>query len=252
MRGAGLLHLPRGCVLSTALSSLQQETGFPSLSSPVLHHPCSHRPAPSKPCSSSLERGLKEKRGRDALRLLSAPKKMDGEVICCKNSWEGKGKTNRPLLTASQPASQPGFGDSGDTAPAPPQVCGWRCRTAPHAKNVACHLPPRPLLSPGGLSPDNPGGKPVWRSRWTQARRLSSSAPTSYTQPFFHRHGLHSSSSQPREQPPFPAGIIPPQVPDASRTPWSCPDAPSSSSWLFGLGRGSSVTLKREAFKKGR
>lgn len=181
VRGAGLLHLPQGSApgLCPEQGVILSATGNGMPSSPwLLHPPCSRTPAPSKPrssCSCSLGRALRGERGSDALRLPAPPKRWMERSLGRKR--EGK---------SAPPDRHPGCGDSGDTAPSPRPVPGvWvAVQDSPAAKNVPCRLSPRPLLSPAGLSPDNPGGKPVWRSRWTQARRLSSSAALSYTQPF--------------------------------------------------------------------
>lgn len=152
------------------------------------------------------------------------------------------------------------------------------CGLGPKAEPVRCHLPPRTLLSPGGLSPDNPGGKPgspSAQSRWTQARRWvrASSAPPSRSQPrsttmlgssdgnrvdvFTQAEALPNLSKHPHT---LPAEIIPPHVPDASCAPLSSPHPPPHTHLppphryldIAWLGQGSSVMLKREAFKKGR
>lgn len=186
----------------------------------LLHPPCSRTPAPSKPrssCSCSLGRELRGERGSDALRLPAPPKRWMERSLGRKR--EGK---------SAPPDRHPGCGDSGDTAPSPRPVPGvWvAVQDSPAAKNVPCRLPPRPLLSPAGLSPDNPGGKPVWRSRWSKARRLSRSATLSYTQPFSTATlgsstlmGFTPALPNLSELPPLPAGTIPPHGPGASRTP---------------------------------
>lgn len=85
-----------------------------------------------------------------------------------------------------------------------------------------CPMSPFPL-SPGALSPDNPGGKAGCRSRWSQANSVSS-APrvTPSPSPCSTRLSLQRFPASGTSS--VPSGNNPSHVPDASCTPSFCPD----------------------------
>lgn len=82
---------------------------------------------------------------------------MDGEVICCKNSWEGKGKTNRPLLTASQSASQ-GLGTAGTQPLLHPRCVGGGVGQPPMPRMSHVTFPRGRSYLPAGFLPIIPVG----------------------------------------------------------------------------------------------
>ena len=165
-----------------------------------------------------------------------------------------------------------------------PSIPGMRdsliCGLGPNVEPVRCHLPPWTLLSPGRLSPDNPGGKPgsrearkpicveqvdsgkalgegelsppPSRSQHRSTRMLGSS-DGNWGDVFTQAEALPNLSKHPHT---LPAEIIPPHVPDSSCPPLCSPPPqlppPHRYLGIAWFGRGSSVMLKREAFKKGR
>jgi len=108
------------------------------------------------------------------------------------------------------------------------------CGLGPNIEPVRCHLPPQMPLSPGRLSPDNPGGKPVCSEQVDSGEVLGEGEPCSTT--------VLGSSGGNRVNIFLPAAalpnlkyprtllaeIIPPHVPDASCTPLSSPPPLSS------------------------
>lgn len=203
--------------------------------------PSSSSVLPPNP-TALLERELKEKRGSDALRLLSPPKRWMERSFAVKTAGRKREDKSAP------PDRQPGFGDSGTQLAAPgvwvavqdsPDVwAGARCH------NVPCHLSPYlparflPIIPVGRLAAGAGG-----------ARQILSAQPPELHPALLHAAlGFHCSASQPREHPPFPAGIIPAMclmLPAPLVLPGHLP-VPMQA-WP-----GSSVMLGREAFRKGR